>query len=71
MIAWLTASGASPGRVLKYLAATPATIGAAEDVPERVKRSVSPVLCAETMSTPGANTSTTEQKLEKGARLSF
>jgi len=65
-----TCSGVSAGSSPSSSAAAPATCGEAIDVPDSSSVAVSPVYQSETMSTPGANRSTHEPRLENEARLS-
>ena len=60
-----TSAGAVPGLRARHSADTPATCGEAIDVPDRVL--LPPPRAAETMSRPGANTSTQRPWLEKKA----
>ena len=55
----------------RYRAAAPATCGAAIDVPESCTIAESLAIDAESIATPGANTSSTGPKFENHARASF
>jgi hypothetical protein len=65
-----TVAGVAEGFVCKYNAATPATCGAAIDVPDIEVMSVVLRMYDDVTETPGANTSTHEPKFEKLARTS-
>ena len=71
--AWIAAStsaGVAAGSVWRKRAATPATCGAACEVPEKVLVAVSFAMPAERMLTPGAKRSRQVPKFEKLARAS-
>ena len=70
MIAVITCAGVADGRADKYRAASPATCGAAMDVPDRVAVAVGDVVPAETIPEPGAKRSRHAPKLEYDARTS-
>ena len=65
-----TAAGEAPGLLWRNRAATPATCGAAIDVPLSVAVAVSLVRQVERMLEPGAKMSTTLPKFEKDDRTS-
>lgn len=69
-IAVVTVAGEAPGFVSRNSAATPATCGAAIDVPEIVFVAVSLVFQAEVMLEPGAKISRQVPKFEKDERAS-
>ena len=66
-----TSSGVASGLSSKYNAATPATCGAAMDVPLMVLIALSFVYHVDSISTPGANIETQPPKLLKEARRSL
>lgn len=66
-----TSAGVRAGFCDKAKAATPATCGAAIDVPDIVRVAVSDECPADTMLDPGANTSRQEPKFEKDDRSSL
>src|SRR5262245_30656704 len=69
-ISFRTCAGDEPGAPCRTRAATPATCGAAIDVPLSVAVAVSFVKYDERIAEPGAKTSTTEPKFENDARAS-
>src|SRR5690348_2694434 len=69
-IAEATRAGVLNGEPVRYSAATPATCGAAIEVPLIVLVAVLLPIQSEIMSTPGANRSTQAPKLENSGRWS-
>ena len=65
-----TCAGVSELSSSSIMATTPVTNGAAIDVPDLLRKSVLLVYHDETMSAPGAKTSTQEPKFEDGTLLS-
>jgi hypothetical protein len=66
-----TCAGVAEVLVAKYNAATPATCGAAIEVPLQVLSALGVPMNAEVIEAPGANTSTHGPQLENDARASL